>query len=333
MHYDLRRLKALFDSTHASLLLEAFETRRVVLADRLREARRKPSEKKIHNLRLAGRRTLATLELLETALPRSSTRSLRDTIRRQLRRLGRVRDVQVQLGYCDQLLGEFPQLTGFRRDLKRKERNLRRQAGERLRSPARRQAGERLRSPARRQAGERLRSPARRQAGERLRSLAPRKIDRKARRVLDELISTLRPDTDRVLGARIDGSIENAYRRVLVLRARVDPRKARSIHKMRVAFKKFRYMAEIAAPCFPKLSPERLEAMHAYQDRMGTIQDLDTLLRTMAEFRRQSGRTSMLVVENEIRRRRQRRIDDFMQTVDELRFFWSAPRADSREVV
>jgi CHAD domain-containing protein len=309
MHYDLRRLKALFDSTHASLLLEAFETRRVVLADRLREARRKPSEKKIHNLRLAGRRTLATLELLETALPRSSTRSLRDTIRRQLRRLGRVRDVQVQLGYCDQLLGEFPQLTGFRRDLKRKERNLRRQAGERLRSPARRQAGERLRS------------------------LAPRKIDRKARRVLDELISTLRPDTDRVLGARIDGSIENAYRRVLVLRARVDPRKARSIHKMRVAFKKFRYMAEIAAPCFPKLSPERLEAMHAYQDRMGTIQDLDTLLRTMAEFRRQSGRTSMLVVENEIRRRRQRRIDDFMQTVDELRFFWSAPRADSREVV
>jgi CHAD domain-containing protein len=151
--------------------------------------------------------------------------------------------------------------------------------------------------------------------------------------VLDELISTLRPDTDRVLGARIDGSIENAYRRVLVLRARVDPRKARSIHKMRVAFKKFRYMAEIAAPCFPKLSPERLEAMHAYQDRMGTIQDLDTLLRTMAEFRRQSGRTSMLVVENEIRRRRQRRIDDFMQTVDELRFFWSAPRADSREVV
>jgi hypothetical protein len=66
---------------------------------------------------------------------------------------------------------------------------------------------------------------------------------------------------------------------------------------------------------------------------MGMIQDVESLLSKMMDFRRRSGRTSMLVVENEIRRRRQRLIDEFMETADEVRFFWSPPQMESREVV
>jgi len=240
---------------------------------------------------------LSMLDLLETALPPRGTRKVRRIIRKRLGELRLTRDVQVQLGYCDQLIADFPQLAGFRKSLARQERRLRR----------------------------RVRG--------KLRSLSPRKLDRRTDKLLDGLVSALDPDADTALGRGIHASLEDSWHRVLLRRARIDPKQTASIHRMRLAFKRFRYTAEIAASCFPQLRRERLKAMHAYQDRMGAIQDMETLLRSMMEFRRRSGRTSILVVENEIRRRRERHIDDFMQAADEIRFFWSVPQADSREVV
>jgi CHAD domain-containing protein len=296
MHFDLKRLKALFRSTHPSLLVEAFDERRRALDARLLRARAKPSEKRIHALRVAARRMLSTLDLAETVLPPKRTRKLRRTIRRQLRDLRFVRDIQVQLGYCDRMASDFPQLAAFRTDLRRREKRMRRKVGRKLAD------------------------------------CDPARLRKRTGRALGRLIDALSPSDDAALGRGIHASIGDSYGKVLYLRARVDPKQPETIHRMRLAFKRFRYMAEIAAPALPHLGRDRLRAMHDYQDRMGAIQDSEMLLRSMMDFRRRSGRTSLLVVENEIRRRRQRLIGEFMQTIDELRFFWSQAETESREV-
>jgi CHAD domain-containing protein len=296
MHCDLKRLRALFRATHASHLLEAFDDRRAALDARLRRARARPSEKRIHALRVASRRMLSALDLAGAALPRGRTRKVRRMIRKRLRNLRSMRDVQVQLRHCDRMVPDFPQLASFRKDLRRREKRLCREVGEKLDA------------------------------------LEPAKLGRKTERLLERLIGSLDPSADRELGERIRASVGDSYRKVLFLRAGVDPKQPETIHRMRLAFKRYRYMAEIAAPSIPRLTPERLRALHDYQDRMGVIQDAETLLRSIMDFRRRSGRTSLLVVENEIRRRRERLTDDFMKTIDELRFFWSEEQAESREV-
>lgn len=297
MHYDLRRLRNLFQSTHAGLILEAFEDRRRALLIRMRKARRKPSEKRIHNLRVATRRMLAMLELTETVLPPRALGKVRRKIRKPLREVAALRDIHVQQQHCETLVPDFPQLGAFLKFLARRERKLARRVRKRLPS------------------------------------LSPKGFEARTDRLLEELVASLDPGQDLALAGRIEAAIEDAWRRVLFLRAQADPRETQSIHRMRLAFKRFRYMAEVTAPVFPQLSPERLRAMHSYQDRMGAIQDMEALLRAMMQFRRRSGRTSILVVENEIRRRRQGLIDTFMLGIDELRFFWSSRRTEAREVV
>ena len=297
MHYDLRRLKKLLLARYSGPMLEAFEQRQRTLITRLRKARKKPSEKAVHDLRVAVRRMLSMLVLLETVLPARDARKTRRDLRKLMGKLGPLRDLQTQILQSDELLGGFPQLTAFRKHLMKEERRQIRRVEQALEK------------------------------------FSPAEFGKTTDALLSQLIATLQPGADRALGGRIVASMEDTYRRVLALRDRTNPKNTATIHKMRIAFKKFRYMAEITAPYFPRLNRERLAEMHDYQDRMGAIQDVETLLGTMVLFRKKSGLTSILVVENELRRRRQRLIDEFMRTVDEIRFFWSTAQVESREVV
>lgn len=293
MQVDLRLLKRLLAADNAGIVLEGFEQRRRAFDARVRKARRKPSEGAIHNVRVAARRFLSMLALLEAVVGRRHLKTVRDTMKDNLAALRQMRDVQVQLSCTEKLLGDFPQLISFHKFLTQRERQLQKRARKQLRDF---------------------------DLGE---------LRKRTDSLLDRLIASVDPEADGVLGHKIGASVEDAYRRVLSLRARIDPDWPRSIHRTRLAFKKFRYMAEIVAPSFDGLTEERLKAMHDFQDRMGAIQDLDSLLATMMAFRRESGRTSLLVVENEIRRRRRRMIDEFMKSVDEVRFFWSTPPIES----
>ena len=297
MRTDLRLLKKLLLANNAGLILERFEERRHRFHGRLRKARRKPSEKSVHNLRVAARRMLSMLALLETVVPPERTRKLRRTVKKRLRKLRRMRDIQVQILNTEKLLVSFPQLAGFHKSLIRKERRLSDSIGRQLRKF-------------------RLAS-----------------FWKDSDRLMDRLLASMDPESDDRLGDMIGAAIEDSFREVLSLRARIDPQRPVSIHRMRLAFKKFRYMAEIAAPRFEHLTEERLRAMDDFQTRMGQIQDIESLLSTMRDYRRRTGRTSILVVENEVRHQRRRLVVEFLSTVDEVRFFWSTPPMGAREVV
>lgn len=59
-----------------------------------------------------------------------------------------------------------------------------------------------------------------------------------------------------------------------------------SIHQARIAFKKFRYAAEIVQPFLPRYPSDQFSRMHAYQGRLGDIRDMDILVAALQEFNR-----------------------------------------------
>jgi CHAD domain-containing protein len=68
--------------------------------------------------------------------------------------------------------------------------------------------------------------------------------------------------------------------------AALDPAHPEALHRMRLAFKKYRYTAEVLLPLFPKATEETAKRLHAFQTLLGTIHDFDVILEEAGAFRR-----------------------------------------------
>jgi CHAD domain-containing protein len=68
--------------------------------------------------------------------------------------------------------------------------------------------------------------------------------------------------------------------------AALDPAHPEALHRMRLAFKKYRYTAEVLLPLFPKATEETAKRLHAFQTLLGTIHDFDVILEEAGTFRR-----------------------------------------------
>src|SRR5829696_9200569 len=62
-----------------------------------KEARRTLKEDKVHDLRVAARRTIVAMRLVESALGKRHPSKPRRRIRKIMKRLGALRDIQVQI--------------------------------------------------------------------------------------------------------------------------------------------------------------------------------------------------------------------------------------------
>jgi CHAD domain-containing protein len=70
------------------------------------------------------------------------------------------------------------------------------------------------------------------------------------------------------------------------LGAALDPAHPEALHRMRLAFKKFRYAAEVLLPLFPKAPEDTGRRLRNFQTLLGTIHDCDVILAEAAAFRR-----------------------------------------------
>ena len=102
-----------------------------------------------------------------------------------------------------------------------------------------------------------------------------------------------------------------------------------TIHRLRVAFKMFRYTVESLAQVRPGTGGRRLRALHDYQTRMGEIQDIEVLLARAKRFvrKRESAQDALETFEEELRRRRARLVQRFMASLDQLWDCWPSPSA------
>lgn len=255
---------------------------------RVRRCQQRFSAESVHDVRVESRRLLAALALLRAFLPERDLKKARRTLKQHLDTFDQLRDTQVQLAYVQQMPRSFPMADKFRAWLSDREQRFTREA---------RHSFKRV------------------------------KTKRLSRRVaaLEENIEDLRRHTSRLRAFQIaTGAVDRAFDSVARASRRVRPGNSTTIHRTRVAFKRFRYMVEALSPLLPGVTGEHRRAMHGYQSMMGDIQDVEILLGAFEEFIRSEdvdGRSARKL-RMELRRRRQWLIQVYMNASGKLRQFW-----------
>jgi CHAD domain-containing protein len=247
--------------------------------------RRKFSEKSVHQFRIESRRLLSTLSVLRAIVPRRHLDAAHRALKKRLRVFACLRDTHVQLLAIEELAHEFPQLAPFRKHLAKRDRRLTKRIARKLKRA-------RLRSVAKPVAliGKDLR-----------RSRANRDQEQK------ELPLVV---------AALEASFESVAER---FRA-IDPSNPTTIHRTRVAFKEFRYMAEALQPVLPGATDRVIDRMRDYQARMGEIQDAKVLRASLEKYlaKAEESMPDAVRIRVELERRKAALMQTFLNQADEL---------------
>lgn len=259
---------------------------------RLKRCRHGFSREDVHQLRVAARRLRSEWELVAGLAPGLPVKRVRRRLNRWLQACSLLRDTQVQLEFLESRAAAFPESLGFRRALARKERKGARKLDRQL-----------------------------------------RRVDRLALResvckLCQRLRRSSRPGMPRNdWEARAGRALAKAAARVSLRLKAVDPGEARTLHQVRVAFKRYRYLRE-ALPCTLSGLDEQTENAHRdYQRRMGEIQDTQVLREALRDYLAdhpgEAGPLRRLA--GFLDRRRRALIAGFMRHVDEFDALVSRP--------
>jgi CHAD domain-containing protein len=268
----------------ATSLASRLKAERRHYGKRLERGQREFSEKAVHDLRVETRRLLALLDvLLALDFPRP-LRKIRKVFKKRLDAFDELRDTHVQLLLLKPLCQEFPEA--------RELDALLCQRAQRLTDKLRKEV------------------QATKQAN--------------WERRLKTLEEELRDSADKMAGEAtrlaILSAVDEAFDQVVMLRQRVRPDRTATIHRTRVAFKRFRYMCELLCAYLPELKAEDLGRMREYQAMMGNIQDIVVLLagvRRAVGDKEISGRT-VGPLRRELLRRRREMTNIYLAAADRL---------------
>jgi CHAD domain-containing protein len=232
----------------AQLFLEAFDRRRDVFLVRLKVCREEFSEAAVHDLRVASRRLVSFVEVAHLLEGRGRPSKARRQLKDLIDGFDELRDTQAMLASLDEHAREEPSLVALREKLMTQEQELLRGARRTARGFATREMKDRLK---------RLRG-----------------------RLADSLES---PDPD------LDpfSPVDEAFAQVTRCDAEARPEDTAGIHRVRLAFKRFRYRFEIVQPALPALPADHPARLHTYQTIVGRVQDAEIFLALARECARQ----------------------------------------------
>ncbi len=258
---------------------------------RLKRCQQRFSEDAVHDSRVETRRLLATIELLRAFIPEDEVKKVRRALKDHLDTFDELRDTQVQLVYVDSLLQRFSAAPAFRDWLRRREKRFTRETRKNIRRIKTRQLGRRI---------ARFQKELRRQ--------------HKA------------TPSSRAFAIAL-AEMHRAFDLVAERCRHVRAADTRTIHRTRIAFKRFRYMVEALAPVLPVLSEHHRRALQGYQSMMGDIQDAEVLRAALVKFIRsehvEPGAARQL--RHELTRRLRSLIQVYMNAAAKLRQFWPVP--------
>jgi CHAD domain-containing protein len=224
-------------------LLEALDQRWKNYRAELKRCRTEFSNEAVHDLRTSSRRMLAFIRLLNSISPRPRLQKLSRAFKDQLDEFDDLRDTQVILAEISETIQELPQLQEFQDHVQSVEKRLLKTLRKKLRV------------------------------------IDLFEVSKRVRRMRESLKTE--PNDDLVLQSL--QAVDDSF---LITRQRrnwINPAQATSIHRVRVAFKSFRYMVEIVHPLLPDFPLENLKRMHDYQSLMGEIQDVEVIMQALAD--------------------------------------------------
>ena len=279
-----------------ALLVRSLEERWARYTSELQRCQTRCSERAVHDLRVASRRLISTIDAIMTVTEDEGLKKVRQTLRKRFKMLGALRDLQVQRKRLEAMRPDYPELEAFLAVLLLREKRLLKRIDAQLRKVRVGPMGVRI---------------GRSTGG------------------LGTLLKN--SSVERAARSAVIGAVAASFSRAVDLRCRVDPAHTATIHRLRLAFKRFRYQVEALQPLLIGMSERRLKAMNTYQVKMGNIQDNEVLsasLNTYALRRRKPSRENLLRVHQELSRQHEELVALFMQSVDDLYTFWdSGPNA------
>jgi CHAD domain-containing protein len=238
---------------------------------------------------VVARRLLALVELLSGFISPGDIKKVQRLVKCQLDTFDDLRDTQVQLQIVGRMRRSFPAAQAFAAWLAKRESRFAVRTRKRIKKVKTRRLAKLL-------------SAARKQ-------VACQFEQRPAQEALGLLLR----------------SVNRAFARTRQLQRRINPRDTQSLHRTRIAFKKFRYMVETLAEYSPVSNHELLDELRHYQTMMGDIQDTEVLLQTFDKYLGKgkvdpeaAGR-----LRAELLRRRQWLVQVYLDASGQLLEFWS----------
>jgi CHAD domain-containing protein len=268
------------------LLLDALENRWKRYRTDLKRCRDEFSNEAVHDLRVAARRMLAIIELLNALSPRPRPKKLTRAFKDQLDEFNELRDTQVMLAELSEILQGLPQLYGFQKHLQFTEARLLRNLRKRIKGLESSEVSKRILK-------------------------THEYIEKGAYRDSRPQIIQAVDDVYLIIRQRLDW---------------VNPSRSVTIHRMRISFKSFRYMVEIIHPLLENYPVENLKLMNDYQVLMGEIQDAEVFAQTLADYSEHASFADPESVRHYYELRHAEAVSTYAEAMNQIHAFWrSAP--------
>ncbi len=213
---------------------------------RLKACMEEMGSESIHEFRVATRRLFSIVELIRAICPGRDLQNMQRELRNQLNDLDKISDVQMMMAKIEEVVQQQPEALPFLRHLQRREKRLLTKAAKYLKS------------------------------------LDEQRLNKQARLIqkLQESEIPVRKNLHTALIKALDAAFSAALERYRA----IVPERTTTIHRLRIAFRKFRYMVEIVHPALRGYRIETLGIMREYQRKMGNIQDVETLLNYLEKY-------------------------------------------------
>jgi CHAD domain-containing protein len=268
------------------LLLEALENRWKNYRMELKRCREEFSNEAVHDLRVATRRVLALIQLLNSVSPRPRLQKLARAFKDQLDEFDNLRDTQVILAETSKIIQELPQLHDFQKHLQLAEvkslRTLRKK----------------------------------------IKQLESSELTKRIRKTHESIEAKTNGD----LRSQIMQAVDDVYLTTKQRLGWVDLARSATIHRVRIAFKSLRYMIEIVRPMLNDFPTENFKWMNDYQSLMGEIQDAEVFAQTLADFSEHAAFVDPEPVRRYYERRHAEAISAYAKAMNQIDTFWrSAP--------
>lgn len=265
-------------------LLDLLEERTTNYKKKTKRCREELSNDAIHDMRTSVRRLLAALEIVAFFTSTSKVEKVADRLKDQMDGFSDLRDMQVMLDKLSDDINILPQLEPFQNYLAKREKR-------------RKSADEKH-----------------------LQNIKPGGINKRLLKIQKAWEDLSAEEVEGKLPQAVDG----AFLTVIQRYSEVNPSQLTTIHRLRVTFKKFRYMVEAIHPCLPNVPESLLRRMDEYQTRLGNIHDIQVFLETVAEFADQDSSYDPTSVRRFYERILDEALTAYLEHKEEVIRFWRA---------
>jgi CHAD domain-containing protein len=283
-------------SRHSFLTTE----RETGLADRFRQQRKKwlkafkafrkeITVETVHEVRIQSRRTISWLDLLRLVLPADRIDPIYGGLRREMKRASKLRDLHIQLELLGRLARHQPGFEPLLLSLRQDKKRLVKKLANAL--------------------------------GE----VKPGEFGRALCALERAYAAALARDRGES-AQRIAAAVSQAYSRFHARRCRIKAQDVDSLHRVRVAFKQYRYLIDALEEARSSDSQRRDKMMQVYQARLGEIQDRTVLLNKIVKYasKHPEEADTMNTLARALRQQRNAFIQRYIAHADDLRI--SLPR-------